>query len=139
MRCFVQATWHKLYKLLVLDLKVWNRTLGFGISEYWITKKHIFIYHYWTQDFKFLLFLFLLCFPSWEYWQQTTKLVKYILEVNNVCWLLCKQFIFVDHYPEWKPCKRKSMYSMNCLTLNFLFTCNKKAESDKKIESSQSE
>ena len=31
------------------------------------------------------------------------------------------------------------MYSMNCFNLNFLFTCNKKTESDKKIESSQSE
>ena len=110
------------------ELKVWNRTFGFGISEYWIIKKQIFIYHYRCQVHKFLHFLFLQIFLSWKYWQRTTKLVKNILEVSIIWWFLCKQFIFGNYYPEWKPCKSKSMNSMNRFTLKFLFTCSKTIE-----------
>ena len=36
-------------------------------------------------------------------------------------------------------CKSKPMHSMNCFTLKLLLASNKTTESDKKIESSQSE
>ena len=104
------------------ELKVWDRTFGFGISEYWIIKKQIFIYHYRCQVHKFLHFFFYNFFLSWKNWQRTTKLLKNILEVIIISWFLRKQFIFVYYYPEWKHCKSKLMHSMNYFTLKLLFT-----------------